>query len=303
MQWDHLRVVLAIHRGGSMQAASALLQLDRTTVLRRLDAIEKEVGARLFIRSSEGCVATQRGEEVVGTAQSIEFAMASLGRRIEAGSQIGGGVVTVTVPAFFAARVIAPSLPQFAASHPTVELRVVGSNQHLNIVQGEADIGLRNRYPEQGTLIARKAAEVAYAFYASKDYVARRGAPEGSFSGHDMLLLDESLATMLGYDRMMELSSAGHVILRSNDILTLLQAAEAGAGIAFLPSFVTLGSGKLVGVWPGAVGGLRDVFLVTHQDIRNTPRIRAVYDFMLDLCSIHADVIAGRTAYDYRPPQ
>lgn len=302
MQWDHLRVVLALHRAGSMQAASDVLGIDRTTVMRRLDTIEREVGERLFVRSSDGCTPTAKGDEIAGTAKSIETAMQTLGQRVAGGSADIKGIVTVSVPAFLAARILAPAMPRFATAYPGIELRILATNQHVNIASGEADIGLRNRWPEHETLIARKAAQVAYGFYASREYLERRGRPEGSLSGHDLLLLDESLAVMSGYDRMREVAAEGRIVMRSTDILTLVLAAEAGAGIAYVPSLVTNGSPSLVGVWPGLCGGLRDVFLVAHQELRNQQRLRATYDFLFDLCAEKGDVIAGRTATAYRPP-
>jgi DNA-binding transcriptional LysR family regulator len=301
MQWDHLRIVLAIHRGGSMQAAAESLRMDRSTVLRRLDSIEADLGERLFVRGSEGCIPTSRGDEVAGTAKSIEAAMSSLGQRVKAKQTEVKGVVTVSVPSFVAARILAPAMPRFVAQHPGIELRVLATNQHVNIASGEADIGLRNRWPEQESLIARKAAEVAYGFYASRDYLAKRGVPDGSFAGHDLLLLDESLATMLGYDRMRELAATGQIVMRSTDILALVVAAEAGTGIAFIPSLATNGSTSLTGVWPGVCGGLRDVFLVAHQEMRDQKHIRSVYDFLIALCGECADVFAGRSAIAYVP--
>lgn len=302
LDWDHLRIVLAIQRGGSMQSAAERLNVDRTTVLRRLDAMEKQLGDRLFVRSSDGCTPTAKGDEVVGAALAIERAMDSLGSRLVQGHDVAAGRVTLTVPDFFASQILAPALPLFVQNYPDIELNVLCGNQHYNIVRGEADIGLRNRWPEQDTVVARKAASVAYGFYASRQYLVHHGTPTGSFKRHHMLLLGEEVSVMLGYDRMMELASEGDIVMRSNAVMPLVQAAAAGAGICFVPAMAIHGYDSLVGVWPGTVGGLRDVFLVAHQDLRFVARIRAVYDFMIELCAVQADVISGTTGARYVAP-
>jgi DNA-binding transcriptional LysR family regulator len=301
-EWDHMRIALAIHRTGSMQGAADMLRIDRTTVLRRLDAMEQQMGVRLFERRSDGCVLTKSGEEVVGTAESIEASMALLGHRVGGNSSVAEGKVIVTVPEFFAAKILIPALPKLHRDFPGIEVKVHCGNQFLNLLRGEADIGLRNKWPEQNTLIAKKAASVGYAFYASRDYLAARGTPDGSLAGHDMILLDESLSAMVGYDRMMELASAGTVVMRSNEILPMAAAAAAGLGIAYLPCMAAYGHESLAGVWPGLIGGLRDVFLVMPEDLRHQARVRAVYDFMADLCHEFGPVMAGRDVSDAFPP-
>jgi DNA-binding transcriptional LysR family regulator len=301
-EWEHLRVVLAIHRGGSMQAAAEALSIDRTTVLRRLEGIEAQMGARLFERSSTGSRLTPKGDEIVRLAENVERAMNGLRRKSGRSGGTARETVTVTVPDFFAANLLVPELPAFREAHPEIELHLRCSYAHLNLVRGEADIGLRNRWPEQASLIARKVASVGYAFYASQDYLARRGHPAGSFAGHDLILLGDTLATMLGYDRMMRLSSEGRIVLRSDDILSMVNAASAGIGIAYLPCLAVHRRPELSGVWPGLGDGLRDIFLVAHEDIHHQRHIRAVYDFMAALCTRLGPVIAGREVSDMFPP-
>ena len=301
-EWDHMRIVLAIHRAGSMQGAAEMLRIDRTTVLRRLDAMESQMGVRLFERRSDGCLVTARGEEVVGTAESIEASMALLGHRVGGDSSVAEGKVIVTVPEFFAAKILIPALPKLHRDFPGIEVKVHCGNQFLNLLRGEADIALRNKWPEQNTLVARKAASVGYAFFASRSYLSERGAPSGSFAGHDMILLDESLSSIVGYDRMLELSSQGAVVMRSNEVLPMAAAAAAGLGIAYLPCMAAHGHDNLVGVWPGLIGGLRDVFLVMPEELRHQARVRAVYDFMADLCREFGPVMAGRDVSDAFPP-
>jgi DNA-binding transcriptional LysR family regulator len=140
LEWDHLRIVLAIHRGGSMQSAADALAIDRATVLRRLDALEARLGARLFDRRRDGCVLTRAGLDIIGTVEGIAEAMTALEHRVGGDARRAEGVVTVTVPEFFAVKVLAPALPRLRASHPGITVEVATGHSFLNLARGEADI-------------------------------------------------------------------------------------------------------------------------------------------------------------------
>src|SRR5258707_13101218 len=112
LEWDHLRVVLAVHRSGSMQGASQILAVDRATVLRRLDALEARLGARLFDPRRDGSVLTSAGLEIIANADGIEQAMTALEHRVQGEDRPAEGIVTVTVPSFFAVKMQTPALPR-----------------------------------------------------------------------------------------------------------------------------------------------------------------------------------------------
>src|SRR5260221_5321136 len=193
LEWDHLRVVLTVHRGGSMQAASQLLDVDRATVLRRLDALEARLGARLFDRRRNGCVLTRAGLEIIGTVEGIEQAMTALEHRVHGEDRRAEGVVTITVPEFFAVKVLVPGLPRLSAAHPGLTVAIRTGHGFLNLSRGEADIALRNRRPDHNSLVSRRVGAVAIALYASPAYIAKRGSADAGLSGPDLIPFDESL--------------------------------------------------------------------------------------------------------------
>jgi DNA-binding transcriptional LysR family regulator len=292
-EWNLMRVALAIHRTGSMQAAAEVLVIDRSTVLRRLDALESQLGVRVFERRSDGCVLTERGRTVIAAAEDIERSMTALAHKLGGGESREEGKVVVTVPEFFATKLLIPSLPQLRKAYPDIAVELDSGHQFRNLARGEADIALRNRRPEQNTLVSRRVGSVAIAFFASKDYLARRGRPEGGFSGHELIIFGEELRGMPGYDRMVALSAASRIVMRCNEILPLLEAARAGLGITAMPAIAAFGDIGLEPVWPGIVG-VPEIFLVTHRDLRNQARIRIVYDFIVKLCTENAAALSGR---------
>ena len=306
LEWDHLRVVLAVHRGGSMQSAAQLLDVDRATVLRRLDALEARLGARLFDRRRDGCVLTRAGLEIIATVEGIEQAMTALEHRVHGDDRRAEGVVTATVPEFFAVKVLVPALPRLRAAHPglTIEMRV--GHGFLNLARGEADIALRNRRPEHNSLVSRRVGTVAIGLYASRGYAEARGLPRGDdYAGHDLVLFDESLAGMPGAAWLEARIAGARIAMRSNEILPLLAAARAGAGIACLPAIAAFGEPDLVPVAPGIIGR-PDIFLITHRDLRRRARVRIAFDFIVRLCTEQAAALAGTavaTAFARHQPE
>lgn len=292
LEWDYLRVVLAVHRGGSMQAAAEQLHIDRATVLRRLDALETRLGAKLFDRRRDGCTLTRSGLDIIGTIEGIAEAMTALENRVGGEAKRAEGLVTVTVPEFFAVHVLLPELPRLRAAHPGLTIEVRTGHGFLNLARGEADIALRNRRPDHNSLVARRVGTVAIALYASRSYLAARGAPQGSFAGHDLVLFDESLAGMPGAAWMTGQIGGAHVALRSNEILPLVAAARSGAGIAMLPAITAARDAELEPVAPGIIGK-PEIFLITHRELRRRARVRVVFDFIVRLCIERAADLVG----------
>jgi DNA-binding transcriptional LysR family regulator len=295
LEWDHLRVVLAVHRGGSMQSAAETLGIDRATVQRRLDGLEARLGVRLFDRRRDGCTLTRAGLDIIATVEGIAEAMTALENRVGGEDKRPEGIVAVTVPEFFAVKVLAPALPRLHATHPGITLEVRTGHGFLNLARGEADIALRNRRPDHNSLVSRRVGTVAIALYATRAYLDRKGTPQtGDFSGHDMILFDETLAGMPGYQWVEAQTAGARIVMRSNEILPLLAAARAGAGIACLPAIAAWGEPELVAVPPGVIGS-PEIFLMTHRDLRNRARVKVVYDFIVRLCTERAADLAGKT--------
>ncbi len=297
LEWDQLRFMLAIHRGGSMQAAAESLRVDRATVLRRLDALEAALGARVFERRRDGCRLTRAGLDIIATVEGIEQAAVALAARVGGEDKRAEGVVTVTVPEFFATKVLIPALPRFRAAHPGITIALSSGHGFLNLARGEADIALRNRRPEHQSLVARRVGTVAIGLFAARSYLDARGAPDGDFSGHDMILFDASLAGMPGADKVEAMAAKARIALRSNEILPLLAAARAGLGVAYLPAVVAHGEPELIAVKPGIVGQ-PEIFLITHADLRHRARIRAVFDFIVRICRENTAALSGKAVAD-----
>jgi DNA-binding transcriptional LysR family regulator len=175
----------------------------------------------------------------------------------------------------------------FPASHPAIELALVSEHRNSDLSRGEADIAIRVGDPRQVDLAARKLGEVAYGLYGHPNQVALL-AEQRNYIG-----FDNGIAT-LPQQRWLEQRMAGeHCVMRCNDMLSMLQAAQQGWGLALLPCFlVPPQSGLQRLVIPQPPFSL-PVYLVMHPDVRRAPRVRSTADYLIRLFQTHAPVLAG----------
>ena len=142
---------------------------------------------------------------------------------------------------------------------------------------------------------------MAIGLFASRAYVNERGAPAAeAYAGHDFILFDESLAGMPGVGWIEDRLAGARVALRSNEILPLLAAARAGAGIAYLPAIAAFDEPDLMPVAPGIIGR-PDIFLITHRELRRRARVRVAFDFIVRLCTERAPALQGASVDATRP--
>jgi DNA-binding transcriptional LysR family regulator len=293
IEWDALRVVLAVHRSGSMSAAAELLRVDRATVIRRLDSLETKLKSKLFDRRPDGCTLTAAGRNIIGLVEGVEQAMTALAHRVEGEDGRSAGLVKLAGPEFILSTIIAPALATLRTMHPDLSLDLHTEFSGIDLIRGEADIVLRFDRPASEAVVARKVGTLAVVLCASPDYLARAGVPAGgNLAGHELLVLEGPLGRIPAMGWLLSQIYDVRVAMRASDLAPLLAAARAGAGIACLPAIaVTAGSG-LVAVPPGVVGRC-DIFLATHRDLRTRARVRTVFDFVVRLIGNNAADLSG----------
>lgn len=298
IDWDLMRVVLAIHRRGSMAGAAELLRIDRATVLRRLDALEAQLQSRLFERRPDGCMLTPAGRNIIGLVEGVEQAMTALELRVEGDDRRAEGTVRIAAPHFLIEHVVAPALPVVRASYPALDVELKVDFDSLDLARADADIALRFSRPAHESIVARRAGSVAIGLFASDAYLRERGLPSnGNLAGHDLLLLDGQLGHLpcMGWP-LAQLGSAS-VALKSDEPGPLVAAAVAGTGIACVPVIAALASPTLRVLAPGIVGRA-DIFLATHRDLRSRARVKSVFDMLARVFTRRAADLNGASLTD-----
>ena len=274
--WDRLRAVLALHRGGTLSAAAKVLGVDHTTVARRLNAIERDFKSMLFERGKLGFTATPFGEEVVAAAEQVEGEIDGLLRRLDGASSNLTGRIRLTATPLIAASLVAPALEPFARDNPSLDIELVGDGRQLDLSAREADAAIRLARPQSPTLIARRLGHLAFAFYAACS-------DERPFASQRFLAFEEPFGNTTLQRRVADILASEKIVLRSNNMHALLEAARAGLGAAALPCFVA----ESDQAWRRLTAPLAipqmDLWLIYHQDLRRSPRIKAMSSFIDDL--------------------
>ena len=290
--WDDLRYILAVHRHGSLGGAAKALGQNKSTVGRRVSALEADLGTSLLTRSSTGYELTEAGLKVVAAATHVERQVNELAAAVGGHDLTQSGTVRVTVPAFFAQHVIIPALPELREHCPGLDVHLITTDDVLNLARREADIALRNVRPEQQSLVAVRAGAIAFAMYGSRDYIDRRGLPadRSDLDGHDFIAYEQAVAHVAAYRWVNDV--AGSIAFRAKDAVSMLDAVVAGLGLGVLPCFLCDGVADLVCL--ETVGGRQpeDIWLVTHPDTRKVVRVRVVVDWLKEIFERNAARLA-----------
>jgi DNA-binding transcriptional LysR family regulator len=280
--WDDVRFFLEVSRGRTLAAAAKKLGVDYTTVGRRIAALERELGSKLFERTPEGFVSTEAGEGLRAAAERMEAAALDLERRALGADRRLSGPVRIASTDAIAQIVVVPAVRALHDRHPEIRVHLLTGAARLDIARREANLALRYVRPEKGNLISRRIARVAFATYASKEYLARRPAPPAgsSLRGHDSVELEEGIRSW----QTTRLADA-RVVLRANNSVTLVDAVALGLGMGVLLCCLGDGHPALRRVWPSASPEIDDLFLVVHQDVQRTGRVRAVIEALEERCA------------------
>lgn len=294
LAWDDLRFVLALSRHATATAAGKALGVNATTVTRRVQALEAHLGARLFDRLSSGAVVTEAGAAVVAAASKIEEELHGLDAEVKGlDAELKGKLRVTSMEVLF--DLWRGDLVDFQRKYSRVELALLSTTRPVDLSRREADVAVRLALDPPGELVGRRLTEVFYAIYGSPRLVAQtKPKPDRSLHYADFPWLgwDEPYAGPT--DRIIEAHAKGaEVPLRVNSMPLLVRSMEDGMGLSILPCFVGDRSERLVRVGPYFEGGLY-LWVLTHEQLRRTARVRAFVDIAARLVERDLDLFLGQ---------
>lgn len=290
MNWDDLRFFLAIARAGSLTAAARQLKVNQSTVSRRLAAMERRLGARLFERGGDGRALTAAGDEVLETAENVEDEVLRIDRRVAGRDTRLKGHLRVTCMDIWANR-LAPHFARFAAEHPEIDLTVATSYQHLSLARREADVAIRTTDKPPDTLVGRRLFTLAIAVYGAAETVdAMEGKPDPS-------QLDWIGWESEAYNRLMITNHypTAHLRHRVDSLVVMRALVRAGLGVTVLGCWTGDSDPRLRRVYarPITDSGLH-LWVLSHPDIRRAARVRAFTRFISEAILADRDLFEGR---------
>lgn len=289
MDWDKLRVFHAAAEAGSFTHAGEKLGLSQSAVSRQVGALEQDLDTPLFHRHARGLILTEQGEILLRTVKDVMSKLDAARLRLSEQREKPQGELRVTTTLGIGANWLAPQLGEFLELYPDIKLRLILTDDELDLGMREADVGLRLRQPSQPDLIRRRLFTVHYHLYASADYIRRHGQPKtlADLDQHRILSYGATGAGFL--NSLNSLLTAGRdaknprvPALSVNNITALRQAVEAGVGVAVLPEYLlaTADSG-LVQLLPNAEMPELECYLVYPEEMKNVARVQVFRDFLV----------------------
>ncbi|MGH8222902.1 MAG: LysR family transcriptional regulator [Woeseiaceae bacterium] len=293
MNWDDVRLFLALARHGSARGAAALLGLSHTTVARRAGQLESRLGARLFDRDVSGYRLTGAGETMMSSAVQAEEALLAAERRLQGRDDQLSGEIRLTTADIIATRLIMPDLVTFARRYPEIDLHVLMSYDVFDLGRREADIAIRFLRPGQlppEDLVGRKLATGMSCYYASRDYLGEHD-PWQTGSSARWIGWDESKRQppWVRSSPFPDVPAYG----RLGNALLQAEAARSGLGLTVLPCFVgdtTEGLQRIPGCRPFENF---EIWLLSHPDLRDAARLRTFRRFIADAFAERRPLLTG----------
>lgn len=277
--WDDLRFALAVAAGGSLAAGGRRLGVNHTTVLRRIAALEKQLGVRLFERLPSGYVLTPQGEELAAAAKTVGEIVQRLELKL-AGSELAvSGPVRVTTTDTLMASLLPSIFSDLKTAHPGIEVEVTISNLLLNLSRREADVAIRPADDPPSVLFGRRICSVGFAVFGRRAGDDSRLSLE-ALARQRWVVPDDSLAATAAARWLAAELPGIEVASRADSFTALAKLAEAGLGVAPLPCYLGDGMSGLVQLTSTIEAMRTNLWLLTHEHLRHTARIRTLMEFV-----------------------
>lgn len=276
MDWQDLRYFLSLARTGSLSAAARELRVDHATVSRRVAAFEKALGVRLVERLPRRAKLTEDGRAVAALGTDMEAQAQRIERRARGTAQSLIATVRVSAPPAVAAQLIAPHVAAFRRVNPGVTIVLSGVSKMVALDRGEAEVAVRLVKPEDPYLLARRIGLAPFGLYAAPE-LATLPPQDWQFIAYE-----ESLDHLPQQKWLKEFAAKRPIVFRAGDLFGQLEAVRTGVGAAVLPHFMAALEPALVLLPSGSKPPTREIWLATYPDLKRSPAIRLVVDFLTE---------------------
>jgi DNA-binding transcriptional LysR family regulator len=279
--WNDLRYFLELARQGRLAPAARRLQVDQSTVGRRIAELEKSLNTQLFHRAPSGYVLTEAGHRLLGYAESIEVNTIAIAENAGHSAAPTGTVRLATMEGL-ASFYVAPRLVEFHKSHPGILVELIISTQLLNLTKREADVSLSFVRPTGPRLIVRRIGQVDLRLYGAPAYLEQHGTPRSleDLRTHRFVAYIDDLVQIREVLWLYDAIEEPNVVFRSTSMISQHNAAAAGLGLVMSPSFIAAGDSRLRPLRIEGLSVKRELWLSTHEDFRYMARVKAVMEFL-----------------------
>lgn len=289
--WELYRSFLAVIRQGSLSGAARSLALTQPTIGRHVDALEQALGIALFTRSQHGLAPTGAALDLVPHAEAMESAAEALLRAASGEAGAMRGTVRLTASDIVGAEILPPILTDFRECHPGIALELALNNKAEDLLRHEADIAVRMTRPTQSALVARRIGMVRIGLYAHRRYVEKHGLPTSleAIAGHTLIGFDRDTASIRGLGAEAIPIRPEMFALRCDNDLAQLSALRAAYGIGGCQVHVAERTPDLVPVLRDTLMFRLEMWVVMHEDLRASRRVRLLFDHLVEQLAAFVD--------------
>lgn len=281
LEWNDLSLILAVGRAGSLSGAARHLGVNHSTVFRRLGAIESRTGVRFFDRLPSGYQMTEAGEAAASCAERIESEVHVLGREILGQDTRLRGHIRVTAMETMAALVLPGPLADFSRRHRGLSIEIGGTAAALDLSRREAEVAIRATRKAPDASFGRKICKFRFGLYSTPDYLeANRDVPVQEMDWCVLRGIEGWMVPSV-FKRAEDFNA--RVRLTGASIVSVVEAVASGAGITLLPSYAGALDDRLVQHGEFLERLTLDLWVLTHPDLKETVRVRALMDFLYEV--------------------
>ena len=294
--WDDLKHFLAVAKYGSATAAARAMNIDQSTVQRRLAALEQRIGQSLVERHSTGYQLTSYGKSALPFAQAIEQRVQAFENFLQFSARELKGVLRLTCPEPIVLRISQSQLlERFYAAHPGLRVEFVMSDHYVDLNKGEADVAFRSGDTQDNLLIGRKIADSLWAVYGGRDYLAQHGQPQhiDELAGHAWVGFDDTMANHRATLWLQQVAPGARRVATSGSVLGAVHFAKANLGLAALPTALGDTEPDLVRVLEPIDELTRSWRMLTTRQLRRTPRVAAFFAFVVSEAPAMRNILTG----------
>jgi len=278
--WDDLKFFLAVVRTGTLRGGAESIDVNHTTMTRRLSVMEERIGSRLFDRSKQGLVLTQLGEELLPYAERVEEEMTSASRMIVGRDAEPKGIVYLSMPHGLAMTSIMDDLTAFSQRYPEITLNLQFGNEIADLTRREADVSIRIADSVSGDIVGRRLVQMSQAAYCTREY-AQKIQNNGGEGLHFIGWHEPEGETSSKWLRQSYYPKA-QLKHRVSELVPLITLAASGLGMAYLACNLGDRHPELVRAPFQKPLPYRNMWLLLHRDLRRTARIRCLVDFLAE---------------------
>ena len=291
IDFNDLRYIGAVCASGSLSAAARQLGVNHATVFRRIVQLEKALGVRLFERIGGRYIATSAGEELAQASSAMQALADQSILKVMGQDLQPSGSVRITTTDSVAKALLNPILQLCRQRYPQIQLHIGIDNAMLDLSKRDADIAIRPAMQPPEYLIGKRIGALAFAVYGAADYLAANA--ELALPQHQWLALSERQERHRSLQWLSNIVDLNQVAYRIDGFAALTQACASGLGLAVLPCFLGDSTAPLKRVQNLPTELQSELWILTHPDLRETVRIKAIFQILYEELSKQAGLLAG----------